>query len=67
MSEYMFHLILMQENTDERKTVFFNILRCYVFETTYMNINICTFANIFIFVNFSVELFKNHFPISLDK
>ena len=67
MSEYMFHLILMQENTDERKTVFFNILRCYVLETTYMNINIRTFANIFIFVNFSVELFKNHFPISLDK
>ena len=67
MLEYMFHLILMQENTDERKTVFFNILRCYVFETTYMNINIRTFANIFIFVNFSVELFKNHFPISLDK
>lgn len=67
MSEYMFHLILMQENTDERKAVFLNILRCYVFETTYMNINIRTFANIFIFVNLSVELFKNHFPISLDK
>ena len=67
MSEYMFHLILMQENTDERKAVFLNNLRCYVFETTYMNINIRTFANIFIFVNFSVELFKNHFPISLDQ
>ena len=67
MSEYMFHLILMQENTDERKAVFLNILHCYVFETTYMNINIRTFANIFIFVNFSFELFKNHFPISLDK
>lgn len=67
MSEYMFQLILMQENTGERKAVFLNILRCYVFETTYMNINIRTFANIFIFVNLSVELFKNHFPISLDK